>query len=282
MLGRYGLQTGEKQQWARSMTRDLGRAGLADRKRSSSLFFQADIFTSKPSCSGGAKSYGSGSRRCVDFDLGKRDTGHSLPETRKAYDVEVKTVSGSVDTSLFEDAHRAGIQPALLSQLADIFTWTLISRRKFIKAIRTRFFTNNAAAKGQETKSALRILAAELINAGQKLTAVYFEKQEGRETTIPRRAQPGALFLRFPLEFNQHYIAFHGLAIPSDFKDEFAAYRSISRPAGHSCRAVRRRRGINDAGWNGSYGKAIEIKTTQLYEPVCPSRQLRGGHPIPA
>src|SRR5258708_19003719 len=49
--------------------------------------------------------------------------GILFQKREKPYDVEVKTVSGSVETSLFEDGRKAGIQSALLSQLADIFTW---------------------------------------------------------------------------------------------------------------------------------------------------------------
>ena len=48
----------------------------------------------------------------------------------------------------------------------------------------------------------LRILAAELISADQKLTAIYFEKQKGQGNYYNLEGRSLARsFLRFPLEF---------------------------------------------------------------------------------
>ena len=85
-----------------------------------------------------------------------------------------------VDTSLFEDGRKAGIQPALLSQLADIFTWDIDLEKEVHKGDTFKILYEQRSRKGQETKSALRILAAELINSGHKMTAIYFEKQKGQ------------------------------------------------------------------------------------------------------
>jgi len=266
MLGRYGLQTGEKQQWARSMTRDLGRQVLPT-GREVHLYFSKPIFLRRNRVAPGplkAMEVDQDDASTLTWEKGIR--GILFQKREKPYDVEVKTVSGSVDTSLFEDAHRAGIQPALLSQLADIFTWDIDIEKEIHKGDTYKILYEQRSRKGQETKSALRILAAELINAGQKLTAVYFEKQKGQGNYYNLEGRSLARsFLRFPLEFTSitsHFTdsRFHPILktnLPHTGVD-FAAQRGTPvRAVGDGV--------INDAGWNGSYGKAIEIKHDTTY-----------------
>jgi len=192
--------------------------------------------------------------------------GILFQKREKPYDVEVKTVSGSVDTSLFEDGRRIGIQPALLSQLADIFTWDIDIEKDIHQGDTFKILYEERSRKGQESKSVLRILAAELMNAGQKLTAVYFEKQRGQGNYYNLEGRSLARsFLRFPLEFTSitSYFTdsrFHPILktnLPHTGVD-FAAQRGTPvRAVGDGV--------IAEAGWNGSYGKAIDIKHDPTY-----------------
>jgi murein DD-endopeptidase MepM/ murein hydrolase activator NlpD len=178
----------------------------------------------------------------------------------------VKTVSGSVETSLFEDGRKAGIQSALLSQLADIFTWDIDLEKEIHQGDTFKILYEQRSRKGQETKTGLRILAAELINAGQKLTAVYFEKQRGQGNYYNLEGRSLARsFLRFPLEFTSitsHFTdsRFHPILktnLPHTGVD-FAAQRGTPvRAVGDGM--------ITEAGWNGAYGKAIDIKHDSTY-----------------
>jgi murein DD-endopeptidase MepM/ murein hydrolase activator NlpD len=267
MLGRYGLTPGEKQQWARSMTRNVGRQALP-RGREVHLYFSKPIFLRRNRVAPGqlkALEVDQDDASTLTWEKGIR--GILFQKREKPYDVEIKTVNGVVDTSLFEDSRKAGVQPAaLLSQLADIFTWDVDLEQEVHKGDTYRVLYEQRSRKGQETKSALRILAAELITAGQKLTAIYFEKQKGQGNYYNLEGRSLARsFLRFPLEFTSitsHFTEsrFHPLLktnLPHTGVD-FAA------PRGTPVRAV----GdgvINEAGWNGSYGKAIEIKHDATY-----------------
>ncbi len=184
----------------------------------------------------------------------------------KPFDVEVKTVSGMVDTSLFEDGRKAGLQPALLSQLADIFTWDIDLEKEVHRGDTFKILYEQRSRRGQETKSALRILAAELNSSGHRMTAIYFEKQKGQGNYYNEEGRSLARsFLRFPLEFS---------AITSQFTDsrfhpllktnlphtgvDFAAQRGTPvRAVGDGI--------ITEAGWNGGYGKAIDLKHDATY-----------------
>ena len=180
MLGRYGLPETERQQWTRSMTRDLGRQVLPV-GRDVHLYFSNPILRRRtPVVPGKLNALEIDQDDVSTFTWEKGIKGILFQKREKPYDVEVKTVSGAVETSLFEDGRKAGIQSALLSQLADIFTWDIDIEKEIHQGDTFKILYEQRSRKGQETKSTLRILAAELINAGQKLTAIYFEKQRGQ------------------------------------------------------------------------------------------------------
>src|SRR5437870_9139031 len=174
----------------------------------------------------------------------------------KAYDVELKTVSATVENSLFDDGQRAGIQPTLLSQLADIFNWDVDLEKDIHKGDSFKIVYEKRSRKGQEAKASLRIVAAELINASQKLTAIYFEKQKGQGNYYNLEGRSLARsFLRFPLEFTNitsHFAhsRFHPILkvnVPHTGTD-FAAQRGTPvRSVGDGI--------ITMADWNGFYGK---------------------------
>ncbi len=266
MLGRYDLPAAERQLWARSMTRDLGRQVLPA-GREVHLYFTKPIFSRRNQTAPGqlkALEVDQDDASTLTWEKGMR--GILFQKREKPYEVEVKTVSGSVETSLFEDGRKAGIQPALLTQLAEIFTWDVDLEKEIHKGDTFKILYEQRSRRGQETKSALRILAAELINAGQKLTAIYFEKQTGQGNYYnPEGRSLARSFLRFPVEFtniSSHFTEsrFHPLLktnLPHTGVD-FAAQRGTPvRAVGDGV--------IADAGWNGGYGKAIDVKHDSTY-----------------
>jgi murein DD-endopeptidase MepM/ murein hydrolase activator NlpD len=266
MLGRYGLPEAERRLWAQSLTRSIGRPALPA-GREVHLYFTSPTFTR-------TKKMVPGQLKAVEVDRDDASTltwekgfkGIVFQKREKPYDVEVKTVSGAVETSLFEDGRKAGIQSALLSQLADIFTWDIDLEKEIHQGDTFKILYEQRSRQGQETKTNLRILAAELTNAGQKLTAVYFEKQRGQGNYYNLEGRSLARsFLRFPLEFTSitsHFTdsRFHPILktnLPHTGVD-FAAQRGTPvRAVGDGI--------ITEAGWNGSYGKAIDIKHDSTY-----------------
>jgi murein DD-endopeptidase MepM/ murein hydrolase activator NlpD len=266
LLGIFGLPAAEKQQWARSMTRDLGRQALPVGREVHLYFTNPILKRRSPVVLGQLKALEVDQNDTSTLTWEKGIRGIVFQRREKPYDVEVKTVSGSVETSLFEDGRKSGIQPALLSQLADIFTWDVDLEKEIHKGDTYKILYEQRSRKGQETKSALRILAAELVSAGQKMTAIYFEKQRGQGNYYNLEGQSLARsFLRFPLEFTSitsHFTEsrFHPILktnLPHTGVD-FAAQRGTPvRAVGDGV--------ISEAGWNGSYGKAIDVKHDAIY-----------------
>src|SRR3989338_6210273 len=121
--------------------------------------------------------------------------------------------------------------------------------------------------KGRESKASFQILAAELINAGQKFFAIYFEKEKGKGGYYELEGRSLArAFLRFPLEF---------ISISSQFsRSRFHPILKVDRPhngvdfaakRGTPVRAVAEGK-ILYAGWRkGGYGRMIEIQHDSVY-----------------
>jgi len=264
VLNRYNLNRTEKQFWVRSIQQNFGVQRLPS-GREVDLYFSPSL-TRNPSSPKQLQAME------VDFDDAATLTwergirGVLFQRREKPYDVEVRTVSGVVHTSLMEDGQKAGMNSSLLSQLTDIFTWDIDLEKEIRNGDSFKVLYERRSRKGQEAKATLRILAAELMNAGQKLTAVYFERQKGLGNYYNAEGRSLARsFLRFPLEFasiTSHFSdsRFHPLLrvnMPHTGVD-FAAQRGTPvRSVGDGV--------ISEAGWNGGYGKAIDVKHDSTY-----------------
>jgi murein DD-endopeptidase MepM/ murein hydrolase activator NlpD len=266
VLAQNNVPEAEKQLWARSLSRDIGKRPLPAGKDVHLYFAKPTLIKSKPGAHGQLKAIELDQDDSFTLTWEKSIRGILFQRREKPYDVEIKTVSGEVDSSLFEDGRKAGVHPALLSQLADIFTWDIDLEKAVRKGDTFKILYEQRSRRGQEAKSAMRILAAELNNAGQKLTAIYFEKQKGQGNYYNLEGRSLArAFLRFPLEFttiSSHFTEsrFHPLLrtnLPHTGVD-FAAQRGTAvRAVGDGV--------ISEAGWNGGYGKAIDIKHDSTY-----------------
>jgi murein DD-endopeptidase MepM/ murein hydrolase activator NlpD len=266
LLSRFNLLQTEKQLWVRAIKRNSGAQAIPAGKEVHFYFFRPATKDRKqtppPQLKALEVDYNDSST--LTWEKGIR--GIFFQKRDKPFDVELKTVSGSVENSLFEDGEKAGVPRKLLSQLADIFTWDVDLEKEIGKGDSYKVLYEERSRKGQETKASLRILAAELINAGQKLTAIYFEKQKGQGNYYDLEGRSLARsFLRFPLEFTSitshlAHSRFHPILkvnLPHNGVD-FAAQRGTPvRAVGDGV--------ITQAGWNGNYGKAIDIQHDTTY-----------------
>ncbi len=267
LLNRVRLSRAEKQVWLRAIKKNGGSGVIPGGK-------EAQFYFSRTVLGKNRRSTRAVQLKALEVDYNDSSTltwergirGIVFQKREKPFEVEIKTVSGTVENGLFEDGEKAGIQPKLLSQLADIFTWDIDLEKEIHKGDSYKILYEQRSRKGQETKSSLRILAAELINAGQKLTAIYFEKQKGQGNYYDLDGRSLARsFLRFPLEFTSitshlAHSRFHPILkvnLPHNGVD-FAAQRGTPvRAVGDGI--------VTQAGWNGNYGKAIDVQHDSTY-----------------
>jgi murein DD-endopeptidase MepM/ murein hydrolase activator NlpD len=266
LLSRFKLDQSERQLWDGSIKRNFGTRGLPAGK-------EVHFYFANPTTRGRGRS-SSSQLKALEVDYNDASTltwekgirGILFQKRDKPYDVELKTASGVVQNSLFEDGSKAGISPTLLSQLEDIFTWDIDLEKEVRKGDSFKILYEQRSRKGQETKASLRILAAELINAGQKFTAIYFEKQKGQGNYYNAEGRSLARsFLRFPLEFTSITSLFSHSRLNPILKVhmphtgvDFAAQRGTPvRAVGDGT--------VTQADWNGGYGKMVEIQHASTY-----------------
>ena len=264
LLSRFRLPSGESRLWTRSIQRHIGPRGLLPANKEVHFYFDRSPSASRQSSQLRAMEVDFSDTSTLTWEKGIR--GILFQKREKPYDVELKTISASVENSLFTDGQKAGIHPTLLSQLADIFTWDIDLEREIRKGDSVKILYEQRSRKGQENKASLHILAAELMSAGEKLTAIYFEKQKGQGKYYNLEGRSLARsFLRFPLEFvniTSHFAhsRFHPILkvnVPHTGVD-FAAKRGTPvRAVGDGV--------ITLADWNGVYGKTVEIQHDSTY-----------------
>ncbi len=267
LLRGFGLSRQQRLPWIRSVEKQYAANKLPVGKEIHFYFTR-----SKPSLGKGTTG---GQLRALDFDINeewnlsweKSEKGIIFKKREKPHDVELKTVGGVVENSFFEDGHNAGLSSALLTQLADIFTWELDLGRDIQKGDSFKILYEKRSRPGREDQSLLRILAAELESAGQKLFAIYFEKEKGKGTYYDLSGRSLArAFLRFPLEFSGISSAFS--------QSRFHPILKVDRPHLGVDFAAKRGtpvRAIGDgkvlhAGWRkGGYGRLVELQHDESY-----------------
>ena len=256
MLNRFRLASAEKRLWSRSVLATFGSQPLP-RGKEVHFYFAKDTPTSGAQLTAVELDRSDG----MSFIWEKDGRTILFQRVERPYEVDIQSASAVIENSLFEDGRKAGIQPALLSQLADIFSWDLDFVNGFSSGDSVKILYEKRTRKVKDAKSYLRILAAELMNAGQKHTAIYFEKQRGVGGYYDLDGRSLARsFLRFPLEFASitsqfAQSRFHPILkarVPHTGVD-FAA------PRGTPVRAVSDGV-IAQAGWNGPYGKTIDLQ----------------------
>ena len=262
LLIRFNLPLKERQLWTRSIQRHFPEKGLPAGK-------EVHFYFSRPTSGPRGQSW-QDRLKALEIDYSddwsftweKGSNGILFRRQEKPYDVELKTVSAVVENSLFEDGRKAGINPAILSQLTDIFTWDVDLEKDIRQGDSLKILFEQRTRKGQPAKTSLRILAAELINAGRKLSAVYFEKQKGQGNYYNLEGRSLArAFLRFPLEFTSitsHFTdsRFHPIlkANLPHYGVDFAAEKGTPvRAIGDGVIAY--------ADWKlGGYGRLVEVQ----------------------
>jgi len=260
MLNRFRLASAEKRLWSRSVLATFGSKPLP-RGKEVHFYFAKDSANGRPKSGAQLAAVELDRSDGMSFIWEKDGRTILFQRVQRPYDIDIQTASAVIETSLFEDGRKAGIQPALLSQLADIFSWDLDFENGFSSGDTVKILYEKRTRKVKDAKSYLRILAAELMNAGQKHTAIYFEKQRGTGGYYDLDGRSLARsFLRFPLEFASitsqfAESRFHPILkarVPHTGID-FAA------PRGTPVRAVSDGV-IAQAGWNGPYGKTIDLQ----------------------
>jgi murein DD-endopeptidase MepM/ murein hydrolase activator NlpD len=119
--------------------------------------------------------------RDLEWLLVERDSGGGYRAERfdVPYVIEPTLVHGTIEDSLYEAGIRAGLEPRLIHDLSDVFAWDVdfaMDIRKgdtFTILFETLYVDDLPIGTG-------RILGADIVNSGDRFTAIYFEDSKGR------------------------------------------------------------------------------------------------------
>ena len=181
-------------------------------------------------------------------------------------DLQSVTFSGIVESSLWESAMDAEMDPTLIADLADIFGWQVDFSREVRKDDRWRLTVEKKFVRGQPVGWG-SILAAEYINAGTTYQAALFRMNgedmgyfdlEGKSL---RR-----MFLKSPIRYGRITSGFNmrrfhpvlKVARPHLGVDYGAAIGTPVRAVGDGL--------VMFAGWSGGGGKVIRLRHNSTYE----------------
>ena len=267
---RYGLSPQERKLWIQSIQKQLPLSAFRPGK-------EVQFYLSGPASSSRAQK-GKGQLKALEIEQNedsiltweKGTKGIVFSKRERPYDVELKTAGGVVERSLFEDGARVGLNQTLLSQLADIFSWEIDFDKEIQKGDTFKVLYEERSRKGSTNKTSFKIIAAELINAGQRYFAMYFEKDKGKGGYYdPDGRTLARAFLRFPLEFANITSTFsHSRLHPILLIDRPHHGIDFAAKLGTTVRAIGSGK-ILYAGWRkGGYGRMIEIE----HDPVYSSR----------
>lgn len=192
--------------------------------------------------------------------VSRTDKGFVAAEEALAPQREIVLKSGQINVSLFAATDAAGIPDGIATQLAEVFSGDIDFHRDLRKGDSFAVSYEVLRVRGQVVRSG-RILAAEFVNAGKTLGAVYFANGEGdggyydTDGKSLRKA-----FLRSPLEFSRVTSGFSNARYHPVLK-EWRAHRGIDygAPTGTRVRATGDGT-VEIAGRQGGYGNLVILR----------------------
>lgn len=194
-------------------------------------------------------------------------TGFRVELRPRPFESRLAHVSGTIDSSLFEDGLAAGLSESVILRLVEIFGWDIDFAQQIRSGDSFAVIYEEKAWHGQKIADG-PILAAEFINQGRTYRAVGFRNARGQmEYYSPEGLSLRRAFLRTPVELSR---------ISSRFAMRFhpvlktwRAHTGVdyAAPTGTPVRATAAGR-IAALGWNGGYGKAITIRHGGTYSTL--------------
>jgi murein DD-endopeptidase MepM/ murein hydrolase activator NlpD len=189
----------------------------------------------------------------------KDDAGFNVDVLENPLEMRVRTVSGVIDSSLFEAVTNSGAHEPTALALAEVFGYDI----DFVLDIqRGDAFTvtyEEVMQDGRYVKDGA-ILAARFVNQGKEYLAVRYVDPNGREGYYsPDGKSLRKAFLRAPLEFSRISSGFN-MARRHPILNRIRAHKGVdyAAPTGTPVRAAGDGRVIF-AGVKGGYGNVVEI-----------------------
>ncbi len=201
-----------------------------------------------------------------ELDVQRDGTGWKAMREAIAYEVRLKTVKGSVDSSLYAAGLAQGADERAIIGLGDVFQWTVDFAQDVRAGDRFSMVYEERYRDGQYVMPGA-ILAAEYVNDGTVHRAFSYEDASGTGGYYDEQGNSlRRMFLKAPVAFKYITSGFTtGLRYVSAFNVS-TGHRAIdyAAPVGTPIRATADGT-VTFAGWDGPYGNKIGIRHNGTY-----------------
>lgn len=172
---------------------------------------------------------------------------------------QVMMKSGEIHSSLFGAADAIGLPDSVATQMADIFGGDIDFHRDLRRGDRFSVVYEVLYHQGQPVRIG-RILAAEFVNNGKSLRAVWFESKDGQGYYTPEGKNLRKAFLRSPLEFSRISSGFTSARF-HPILQTWRAHKGVDYAAPVGTRVRATGDGVVDfIGRQGGYGNLVVIR----------------------
>lgn len=202
------------------------------------------------------------------FHLVRHEDRFELTKEQRAFDTRVAHVTGTIESSLFEDGQDAGLSDNLIMKLVEIFGWDIDFALDLRRGDRFSVIHEEKIWRGQKVTDG-SILAAEFINQGRAFRAIAFRDANGYLSYYtPDGASVRRPFLRTPVEFSRITSRFTSGRYHPILKT-WRAHKGVdyAAPTGTPVRATASGR-VLAIGSQGGYGKRIVIRHNATYSTI--------------
>lgn len=183
------------------------------------------------------------------------------------YEVRIKTVDGTITTSLYESALAQGLDEKAVVALAEVFQWTIDFAMDVRVGDSYKFIYEERYRNGEYVMPG-SVLAAKYVNAGDERFGFYFEDKEGEWAHYDTEGESlQKLFLKAPVSFKyitsgfttgRRFVSAFNVSTGHRAIDYAASYGTPIRSVGDGTVAY--------AGWNGPYGYFVSIRHNGTYK----------------
>lgn len=189
-------------------------------------------------------------------------------EQQPASNVQVLMTSGEIETSLFAATDAAGLSDGVATQLSEIFSGEMDFHRDLRPGDRFSVVYEGVYADGELVRTG-RILAAEFVNRGRSVRAVYFQDGHGEGSYYtPSGRNVRGQFLLSPLEFSRITSGFSTARL-HPVLNVLRAHKGVdyAAPIGSKVRATADGT-VEFAAVRGGYGKVVVLNHKGEYSTV--------------
>lgn len=183
------------------------------------------------------------------------------------YEVKITTVSGEIETSLYEAAMNQGIDERAVIGFADAFQWTIDFAWEVRVGDTFNFIYEERYRDGQYVMPG-RILAGKFVNQGKAFYAFNYRESDDNEGFFNKNGESAQkIFLKAPVAFKYISSGFTtGLRYVKAFNIS-TGHRAIDYAANYGAPIQTVGDGtVTFAGWNGAYGNMVKVRHNGTYQ----------------